>query len=242
MTDVDDELRQLFERKAFDVPPHTEVPPSLRTRSRRRVALTGVVAAVVVLALGGGAIGVLQATERANRIEPGGAAVPTSPTATTAAGVAPCTSGQLRVDASLGGAAGSVEGALLVSNYSSTTCTLQGYPGLTLYDAALHLIPSGFQVEPTPPQWKADLLPKPAGWPVVTLKPGAQASVRFRWNNWCLSGDAAVPLWKMEIPGSGMDAIYATDSMQPPPCNGESFPSTISIGPFEPAKGLPPAA
>jgi hypothetical protein len=27
--------------------------------------------------------------------------------------------------------------------------------------------------------------------------------------------------------------------MSPPPCNGPSFPSTIWVGPFEPAKGLP---
>jgi hypothetical protein len=244
MTDVDDELRELLQRKAFDVPAHTEVPPTLRTRSRLRIAFTGAVALVVALALGGGAVGALRLADRAGRVQPGGTAsgaAPASPSpgATTGTAPAPCTSGQVRVDATLGGAMGSVEGAILVSNYSSTRCTLQGYPGFTLYDSRLHRISSGFQIEPTPPQWKADRLPKPPGWPVVTLKPGARAAIRFRWSNWCLGGDAAAPLWKIAIPGSGETPVYGMDGMQPPPCNGSSFPSTIWIGPFEPARALP---
>jgi hypothetical protein len=239
MTDVDDELRNLFERKVLEVPPHHEVPPTLRTRSRVRLAVNGAVALVVVLALGGGAVGALQLVKRAGRVEPGASgrtASPASPVTTIPA----CTSGQVRVDANLGGAVGSVEGAILVSNYSSTRCTLTGYPSFTLLGSDLTPVrgPNGIEVGRTEPQWKADALSKPKGWPLVTLRPGAVASVRFRWSNWCGTGNAATPLWKMRIPGSGRAPIYGMDGTQPPPCNGSEVPSTISVGPFEPAAGL----
>ena len=134
---------------------------------------------------------------------------------------------------------GSVEGAILVSNLSSATCTLQGYPGFLLYDANGDRIASGFAKQASDPQWKADRLPKPPGWPVVTLKPGAVASVRLRWTNWCASGASAAPVWDLIVPNSGHDPVYAVDAISPPPCNGPSMPSTIWVGPFEPAKGLP---
>jgi hypothetical protein len=237
MTDVDDELRALLQRKAFEVPTHIEVPPTLRTRSRLRLALNGAVVAVVVLALGGGAVGALQIVDRAGRVEPGA----TGPTATSAApssAISSCTTGQLRVDASLEGAMGSVLGGILVSNYSSTKCTLTGYPSVALVGADLATITSGYEVRRTEPQWKADHLAKPARWPVVTLRPGAAASVRFQWSNWCGSGSDASPFLKIRIPGSGRAPVNGMDGVQPP-CNGRGVPSTISIGPFEPAAGLP---
>jgi hypothetical protein len=245
MTDVDDELRALFERKAREVPSHSEVPPALRRRSRVRIASTSAVALVVVLVLGGGVVGALQLVNRAGRGEPGGGGsgmvASTSPPPATGAALPRCTSGQVRVDASLGGAMGSVEGAILVSNYSSTRCTLQGYPGLTLLGADLSPVAgqNRYGVRRTEPQWQANALPTPAGWPVVTLKPGAAASIRFRWSNWCGTGNAATPLWKIRIPGSGEAPVYGMDGTQPPPCNGPGLPSTIWIGPFEPARALP---
>jgi Protein of unknown function (DUF4232) len=235
MTDLDDELRELFERRAGDVPPHAQVPASLRARSRRRIALNGLVAAVVVVALGGAAVGGLQLIRSSTRITPGGGGSAPASGAT----VEKCTSAELRVDARLGGAMGSVEGEIRVSNDSSATCTLRGYPGFLLHDSTGGSIVSGFGIQPTDPQWKADRLPTPEGWPVVTLRPGAVASVRFRWSNWCSTGAAAVPTWDMKIPSSGNDPVYGMDAMSPPPCNGPSFPSTIWVGPFEPAKGLP---
>jgi hypothetical protein len=242
MTNVDDELRELLQRKAFEVPAHTEVPPTLRARSRMRVALSGAVALVVVLALGAGAVGTLRLVGRAGRVQPGGSAtgVATSPTAGPGSSLPSCTSGQVRVDATLGGAMGSIEGAILVSNDSSTTCTLTGYPGFALLGSDLSPVttPNGYTVQKTAPQWRADALAKPEGWPVVTLKPGGVASIRFRWSNWCGTGTAAVPLWKIRIPGSGQTPVYGTDSISPPPCNGPGFASTVWIGPFEPAKGL----
>ncbi|MGZ4151757.1 MAG: DUF4232 domain-containing protein, partial [Actinomycetota bacterium] len=202
---------------------------------------------VVALALGGGVVGAMQLVNRADRNEPGGggsgvvASTSTSTSPATGAALPRCTSGQVRVDASLGGAMGSVEGAILVSNYSSTRCTLQGYPGVTLLGADLSPVagPNGYKVRKTAPQWQADALPEPAGWPVVTLKPGAVASIRFRWSNWCGTGNATTPLWKIRLPGSGEAPVYGMDGTQAPSCNGPGLASTIWIGPFEPAKVLP---
>src|SRR5436309_14728337 len=55
MSDINDELRELFQRRADDVPPHRMVPRSLVSRARRRIALNMVGAGVVVLVLAGGA-------------------------------------------------------------------------------------------------------------------------------------------------------------------------------------------
>ena len=46
-------------------------------------------------------------------------------------------------------------------------------------------------------KWQADGAPEPAGWPVVSLRPGSAASVRVRWSNACpqLSGPAS---WKLD--------------------------------------------
>src|SRR5947208_3485141 len=84
-----------------------------------------------------------------------------------------CTGGQLRANGSLQGAAGSREGAITFTNFSSTRCTLRGRPTITLLDSHLKPITSGVSFLASPPAWKADAMPKPAGWPVVTLEPGS---------------------------------------------------------------------
>ena len=51
MPDIEQEVRALLERRANDVPPRVEVPPSLVRRARTRFAAyaVGVAAAVVVV-------------------------------------------------------------------------------------------------------------------------------------------------------------------------------------------------
>jgi hypothetical protein len=143
-----------------------------------------------------------------------------------------CTSGQLRAVGTLEGAAGAREGAILVSNFSDATCTLEGTPAITLLDQNLNPITSGVAFSSTAAGWEADGSAAPPGWPVVTLAPGDAASVRLRWSNWCFD-DA--PLWRMEIPDSG--TVMGLDATAPPPCNGPGQPSTIEVGPFEPGGG-----
>jgi len=242
VSDMDDELRELFQRRADHVPPHREVPRSLTGRARRRIALNavGVGMTVVVLAAGAfagvRALGGPQARQPAQGPTPS-SVQPTPSASTTASAIPACTSGQLRAVGSMEGAAGSREGTIGLTNFSDATCTLQGTPAIDLLDQNLQPITSGVVFSSSPAGWEANAQPEPPGWPVVTLAPFDAASFRLRWGNWCPDGRAA-PLWRVEIPGGGtVDVVNGMDQVGSPPCNGQGQPSTIEVGPFEPAPG-----
>ena len=153
----------------------------------------------------------------------------TGPSPSSSAAVPACTDGQLRAVGVMDGAAGSLEGEIDLTNFSDTTCTLQGRPTIDLSGS-----PATGSVEfiDSPAGWQADAQPAPPGWPVVTLRPGDVASVRVRWGNWCPQG-ITPPLWHVEVPGSGK--VPVTNGMEgAPPCNGPGMPSTVEVGPFEP--------
>jgi Domain of unknown function (DUF4232) len=237
MNDVDDRLRELLERKAAEVPPHIDVPRALRTRSRRRIGANAVLAVVVVLGLGAGAVGALRTIERAGGTTPGGSAPPpsSSQTSSPSAAVASCAAGGLRAQAQLEGAMGSREGAVLVSNDSGATCTLRGRPTLVLLDAA-GAPQTDVTYEPTEPTWRVDDQPRPRGWPAVALAPGGVASFRVRWTNWCPDGRDA-PTWTIDMGSGDRLEVPGTDEPGSPPCLDRSAGSTIEVGPFEPAGG-----
>src|SRR5919197_374320 len=238
MTDVKDEVRELLGRKADHVPPHRAVPRSLRRRIRRRIALNALVLGTLIVVLGAGAFAGVRALSGAGTVTPANSPSghPQSPSvqpSSSAATTAACTAGQLRAVASTEGAAGSREGAVRLENLSDGACTLQGTPTITLLDQNSNPITSGVTFVPAPAGWQAQGSPQPPGWPVVTLQPGDSASVRIRWGNWCPDG-RAVPLWQMEIPGGGTVDVSGLDTAGPPLCNGQSMPSTVKVGPFEP--------
>jgi uncharacterized protein DUF4232 len=236
MNDMDDRIRGLLREKADGVPPHLEVPGSLLRRARRRLALNALAAGITVVVVVVGALAgarVLGASDR--RITTGR----TSPSIrTTPSGPAACTSAQLRAVGSLQGAAGSVEGAIVLTNLSAQPCTVEGRPAVDVLDPNLAPITAGIRFLPSPAAWKVNGSPRPAGWPLVTLAPGDAASVRLRWSNWCPVGRAG-PLWRVRIPGGGtVDVVDGMDALPPPPCNGSSQPSTIEVGPFELGTGV----
>jgi Protein of unknown function (DUF4232) len=236
MSDVDGRLRELFERKAAEVPPRTEVPEALRTRSRRRVAANAVLAAAVVVGLGAGAVLALRTIERAGGTTPGGSAPPPpSSGSPKPAVVAPCVADELRGQAQLEGAMGSREGAVLVSNDSGATCTLRGRPTIVLLDAAGAAEPD-VTSEPTEPTWRVEDQPPPRNWPVVELAPGGVASFRVRWTNWCPDGRGA-PTWTIDMGSGDRLEVPGTNEAGSPPCLDRSAGSTIEVGPFEPAAG-----
>jgi hypothetical protein len=244
---MDDELRDLFQRKADDVPPHQEVPGRLARRARRRVALNGLAVGALVVVLAGGAFAGVRALGSGGTTQPGGSPTVTSqptqpggsptmttqPTPSPSPAVAACTSGQLRAVGTMEGAAGSREGDVALTNLSDQTCTVQGTPVITLLDGNLDPITSDVTFDTSPPAWEANGQPQPEGWPVVSVAPGDVASVRIRWSNWCPDG-AAAPLWRMEVTGGGTVDVLGLDAVSPPPCNGPGQPSTIAVGPFEP--------
>jgi hypothetical protein len=237
VNEIDDQLRQLFLRKAADVAPHREVPRSLVTRARRRIALNALSVGIGVVVLATGAFVGVRALSGPPARQPIGHSTrpPVRPT-TSGAPVAECASAQLRAVASLEGAAGSRVGAIVLTNASDAACTLQGRPDITVLNHNGDPITSGVTFTASSPQWAADGSPQPKDWPVVTLQPGDRASVRIGWSNWCLDG-GAVPTWRMGIPAGGTVDVSGLDASTVAPCNGPGQPSTIQVGPFEPRAG-----
>jgi hypothetical protein len=237
MNDIRDDLHELLQRKADEVPRHRDVPHSLMGRTRRRIAMNALGVALTVVVVAGGAIAGLRSLGAAPVQQPVGPPTSSSAPRTPISTIPACTSAALRATGLMDGAAGSREGFISLTNFSDTTCTLQGRPTITLMNGNLKPITSGVTFASSPPGWRANGSPKPAGWPVVTLRRGASADVRIRWTNWCPDGRSA-PLWRLGIPGGGtVDVTNGLDAVSPPPCNGPGLPSTIEEGPFEPALG-----
>jgi hypothetical protein len=236
----------MMRRKADEVPRHGAVPGSLTRRVRFRVARNSAAVALMIVLVGAGTfVGaralngpgtskpIPPAGKRTVRTTPSAVATP-SPSPSSPGSSTACTAGQLRAVGTFEGAAGSREGAISLTNFSDVTCTLQGQPTITLLDHNLNPITSGVTFSSAPAGWQVNASPTPPGWPVVTLAPGKAASVRIRWGNWCPDGRSA-PLWQIGMPGSGTVDVNGFDAASPPPCNGQGQPSTIEIGPFEPA-------
>jgi hypothetical protein len=209
-------------------------------RGRRRFGLD-----VVAFGLGVVMLGVAAAACAGATNPPGPASGPSTTPASAQTGASgtgtpstpACTGGQLRAVGSMQGAAGSREGSITLTNFSSTTCRLRGRPTITLLDQHLKPITTGVSFVASAAAWQADALPKPSGWPVVTVKPGVAASFRIRWSNWCPQGRSA-PLWRIDIKAGGsVDVVNGMEEAGAPPCNGPGQPSTIEVGPFEPATG-----
>ena len=238
MNDMDDRLRESLERRAEDVPPRREVPPGLGGRAGRRIAVNSVLVGTAIVVVAAGLFAGVRAFTGPDEENLGGTPTPTATgahqtQASGSSGVPKCTAGRLRATGTFEGAAGSREGAIDLTNFSDARCTLRGRPTITVLKSAGHPITSGVTFLETVAAWQAEGTTKPAGWPTVTLGPGDAASVRIRWGNWCPQGRAA-PLWRVGISGSGAVNVNGFDS-DPPPCNGQSLPSTIEVGPLEPA-------
>ena len=91
---------------------------------------------------------------------PGATSDPTSPSATgeLSGGKTECQNGEIQVTDQPGqGAAGTISMVLVFQNVSSRTCTLRGYPGAELTDAAGTDL--GTRRAPCPPDW-----PRPRTW------------------------------------------------------------------------------
>jgi Protein of unknown function (DUF4232) len=92
--------------------------------------------------------------------------------ARASAGVANCTRDQLGLRSNgTQGAAGTVYGAWVLTNLSSSKCVVNGYPGVNLY---------GAKGRPIPLTVKHSLLPGPAQ---VTLSAGSSATFRTSYSD-----------------------------------------------------------
>jgi hypothetical protein len=238
---MDDEIRQLLRKKADEVPRRRAIPVSLTRRVRLRIARNSVALGTMIVLLAAGTfVGAraLNAPGSHEHVRPASSSPrasnqPASPTSTPPASPTTCTPGQLRAVGIFEGAAGSREGAISLTNLSDVTCTLQGNPQIALLDANQNPITSGIAFSSSPAGWEVNASPTPPGWPLVTLAPGQAASIRIRWSNWCPDGRVA-PLWQVIVPDGGSVNVNG-DSVGSPPCNGQGQPSTIEVGPYEPA-------
>src|SRR5437899_12034201 len=141
MNHIQDEVRELLQRKANDLPPHLDVPGSINTRVRRRIAVNALVVGLTVVVLTGGALAGLRSIGVLSKAQLAGGS-PSAPSSSPAA-VTGCTSSQLSATAVMGGAAGSRGGTIDLTNASQVTCTLTGTPQITLLDPNQQLITSG---------------------------------------------------------------------------------------------------
>lgn len=220
MNEIDEEVRQMLRERSRDVVPRFDVPTSMVTRTRRRIAVNALAVATTVVVASAGAFAGLRAVTRGAQPE-----VVTAPDA--------CLSTQLRTTAVIEGAAGAREGAITLTNDSGPDCVLKGLPTIRLVDGNGDPIITGITFLRGDPMWKKDDLLQPAGWPVVTLQHGDAASIQIRWSNWCPDGRPA-PAWEIALADGQVDVDAMRDAF-PPPCNGQGQPSTIEVGPFEPA-------
>jgi hypothetical protein len=223
MPDFEQEVRALLERRANDVPLHAEVPPTLVRRARTRFAAyaVGVAAAMVLVAgIGAAAIGNL----------PGGPVTTPGDGSPSVASPTVCTAEQLSATAQLEGAMGSRDGAVVVRASGDASCVLRGAPTVVVRSEGSIV---ATQVIDGPPAWKVNDDPQPAGWPDVAVDADHPASLRVAWSNWCESSSATWELGLDDGTAVPVDGVGA----DMPPCNGPGQPSTIEIGPFEPASG-----
>jgi Protein of unknown function (DUF4232) len=219
VNEIDEEVRQMLRERSRDVVPRFEVPTSLTTRTRRRIAVNALAVATTIVVASAGAFAGFRAVTRGVQPEI------TAP--------ATCLSTQLRTTAAIEGAAGAREGAITLTNASGEDCVLRGMPAIQLVDGNGDPITTGITFLRGDPMWKKGDLPQPAGWPTVPLQHGDAASIQVRWSNWCPDGRPA-PAWVIALADGRLD-VDAMRDVFPPPCNGEGQPATIEVGPFEPA-------
>jgi hypothetical protein len=217
--------------RAAEVPYLQQAPHRMLARAHRRVArnvLASVAAAVIIVAgasAGLASLGALR-NDTGPAVSPPATHASTPPPTTDA-----CSATDLRATTALQGAAGSLVGAIHVTNTVSTSCTLTGRPTVTIRSSTGQ--PLAVTVRDVEPQWQADKTARPQGWPAVRLQPGSMAAIRIAWSNACpqLSGPAR---WTLNLGAGGTLEVSDPDRTPPPPCNGPTEPSTLQVGPFEP--------
>ncbi len=147
-----------------------------------------------------------------------------STTTSTAAGVATCQPAQLRVVPQQGtGAAGTITMTVSLTNVSSTTCTLQGYPGMQLLAASGASLPTnvvrgGVQF----PTAAANQSPS-----LVTLAPQQAATFSLSYEDVPVGNETTCPTSaKAEITPPN-DVAHAVVTLAISPCNG----GTVHVSP-----------
>jgi hypothetical protein len=151
-----------------------------------------------------------------------------APTSTTASGPALCQPSQLQFSiGSSNGAAGTIESGLTLKNISTTTCQLDGYPGMQLFDANGNALPTNV-VRGGGPQ----LMPAIANSPptVVVLGPQQQAGFSLSYSDVPVGSQTSCPTSAKARVTPPNDTAFAEVALKIGPCGG----GTIHVSPIYP--------
>lgn len=151
-----------------------------------------------------------------------------SPAAAAEAGL--CSLGELSASMNWQRSSGSLDARLVLANFSSQVCVVQGTPQIELVNENGWKLPVD-QVQNTAGQTSAK----------VALDPASTytAEARFVWRNWCtpasqenLHLEVGLPGYpgKLNVPVQDPNGHYLTDT---PHCDDPSAPSTLTIEAFK---------
>ena len=153
---------------------------------------------------------------------------PTTTTSTTTAGTTTCSVSQLKVTTGpSNGAAGTIYNAMILTNTSATTCTLQGYPGMQLLNAQGQKLPTNvvrgglsFQ-DPAANQSPS----------LVTLASQQAAQYDWSYSDVPVGNQQTCPMASSVLVTPPNDFTSATISLQVPSCGS----GTLHVSPVFPA-------
>ncbi len=159
-----------------------------------------------------------------------------SATSTTAAGGSTTTTGapttclasQLKFTVGQGnGAAGQIEETVTMTNTSSITCTLAGYPGMQLYDSAGNTIPT------TVVRGQQQFGPAAANQAptLVSLPKGSSAAFTLHYEDVPVGNETSCPQSASAHITPPDDFVSATVPLMIAPCNN----GTVHVSPVYPA-------
>jgi len=144
----------------------------------------------------------------------------------------PCNPGQLRAGQSWQGATGALAGAFSYANFSDKACTLAARPLIQMVDANRQPLP----VLQVPGTGSDGVLIEGT----VVLQPGQGATSFAVWRNFCGPAPAMPVEPLVTVPGFPNQPLNLPIGAPPqgtPRCDVPTSPSTIAVGPFQPASG-----
>lgn len=144
--------------------------------------------------------------------------------APTSADPPTCQNTQLRGSQSGQLSGGAINGSVGVTNFSATTCLLQGNPSIQPADVHGGAITVTNVPAPNVPA------------PTIVLPPGAAAQAVFVWQNYCGPAPALPISFTTLLPNNGGAVMNPAGGPvnAVPTCTSSASPSTITVQPFQP--------
>ena len=207
--------------------PQRRAAPARRPGSRRLAAVAGAVVGAVTLTACSSSPGSSSATTSTSSRPTSTTQPPTTTTqpATTTTGSSTCQVAQLRVVPQSGsGAAGTIEMSVDLTNQSSSSCTLFGYPGMQLLDGSGNKLPTNV-VRGGGPQFGVPGADQ--GPATVVLAPQHTAAFSFSYSDVPVGTESSCPMSTSSLITPPGDLVSGTVALAISPCGG----GTIHVSP-----------